>query len=647
MNKDNTIIQKTCVLILLIITTFTMLFFNIADFGLYEDDYAFVGSFIGKSFSDIFSHTIGCFKGMPQGRPLMFAFPPIVTYLGVKFTDNLIFVYAIGAFFCFINAFILYLILRKWLSLPSAFIGALVFLLNPADTTKILTHANLSLQPSLFCALLGILFYLKQKKWCYIIVYIFGTMALLFYESGILIFLFAPFFVKQEKRLLWKRLLIHIIVTGVIMFLILLLRATGGEDRVSDLVSGNKLYLLFKIFSAPFIGLLGSLRAMIYGTLTGIQNAFVIEFIPIIFSGAIFIYWLYRWSLKNENNIATVKFGISIPQRVQIFINRFSNYLPPKLNFMISKNILSFYYSSYICLVGFIMILSAYLLSFTRYPPIAMSGRGSSVHLVATIAWGVFLAGIIELILSKNNLYYFKIFAISFLGIALMLWSSYAIYVQKGHSTVWEGQKQFWNEVQLLAPDIDENSILIFDNKIIEYSKTSSFGKRLIINGADWALPLSFDLYFGNTNDVKKPTAHRPLGDILWKKENEKIFFYHNGLPSWGKWYELDSKNTIMFSMNSKGDLLRIGELLLLNNTSSITFYRSDGISSASILKTLPYENICNYYRLNSNKVIYAKPEYIKIKFKIFQQNNNLISYSPRGYLYNFIKNGKFGIKNK
>ncbi|MCX5829847.1 MAG: hypothetical protein NTV58_17910 [Deltaproteobacteria bacterium] len=623
-----------------------MYFLEITAFGLYEDDYYHVGSYIGKSFSDIFSHTIECFKGMPQGRPLAFAFPGIVTYLGVNLSDNLIFVYATGAFFCSINAFLLYLILRKWLSMPSAFIGALVFLLNPADTIKILTHANLTLQPSLFCALLGILFYLKQKNWCYIFAYILATMTLLFYESGILIFIFAPFFVKQEKRLLWKRLLIHIIVTVVIIFLILLLRSHGGEDRVSDVITGNKIYLLFKILSAPLIGFLGSLRAMAYGTFKGIQNVFVIEIIPVIFLGVIFIYWLYRWFLENENNITIENYAINIPQKVQLFLNRFSNYLPAKLNLMISKNILSSDCTTYICLVGFTMILSSYLLSFTHYPPTAISGRGTGVHLAATIAWGVFLAGILESILAKKNLHYFKICALSIFGIILMLWSSYAIYLQKGYSTDWEGQKQFWNEVQLLAPDIDENTTLIFDNKIREYSKTSSFGKKIkIIEGASWALPISFNMYYiASTKDVKKPTAHRPLGDIIWKKENGRIYFYHNGLPSWGKWYELDSQNTIMFSMNSKGDLLRIGELVILNNTSPIAFRKSDGINSAIISQTLPYENIGNYYSLNSNKVIYAEPEYTKVKFKKFQQNNNLISYPPRGYLYNFIKTGKFGL---
>lgn len=645
MRNDDNIIQKTSVLLFLIIITFTMFFLKITDFGLYEDDYAFVGSFIGKSFSDILSNTISCFKVMPQGRPLAFSFPPIIAYLGVNFTDNLIFIYAIGASFCFINAHMLYLILRKWLSLPSALIGALVFLLNPADTAKILLTNNLILQPSLFCALLGILFYIRQNKWCYIFAYIFGITTLLFYESGILIFLFAPFFIRQEKRLLWNRLLIHITVIVVAIVLIALLRAAGGESRVSDLLIGNKLYLILKVVSAPFMGFLGSLGAIIYGTLVGIQNAFVIEMIPIIFFGAIFIYWLYRWFLINENTIEALNFDVHIPKRVQLFINRFSNYLPPKLISAISKHSLS---CNYICTVGFLMILSAYLFSFTHYPPIIVSGRGTSVHLAATIAWGVFLGGIFELILAKKYQHHYTLFALSFSGIIIILWSSYSVYLQKGYSTVWEGQKQFWREVQLLAPDIDEKTIVIFDKNVTEYSKTSSFKKRIvIINGAEWALPIAFNMHIANTNNVKKPTAHRPLGDILWSKENEKIFYYHDGLPGWGKWYEFDPQNTIMFSMNSKGDLLRIGELfVLLNDTSSITFSRADGITYASKLQTLPLENISNYFSLNSNNnVVYAKTEHIRVKFKVLQEDNKLISYSPRGYLYNFMKTGKFGIK--
>jgi hypothetical protein len=564
---------------------------------------------------------------MPQGRPLAFAFPPIITYFGVHLTDNLICIYAIGALFCSVNAFLLFLILRRWLTLPSAIIGAFVFLLTPADTTKILLTHNLVLQPSIFCALLGIFFYLKQKKIYYVLAYIFGVMTLLFYESGILIFLFAPFFVLPVKRKFWNRILVHIILIISLIILMILLRSISGEERVSDIASGNKLFLLFEIFSAPIIGLIGSLYAMIYGTVKGIENAIVIGFIPILFSGVIFIYWLSSWIIKNEDKISINRSRLNIPYKVQILLYK----MPSELNIFLNKSSLSIDHASCICIVGFLMILSAYLLSFTHYPPTTISGRFTSVHLAATIAWGVFISGIIELILIKENIKYIKLLTISFSSIILMLWGSYAIYLQKGFSAVWEGQKQFWNEVRTLAPEIDENSIVIFDNNVKEVSKISHFGEKNVIGGAEWALPISFRIFFSDVNDINKPTAYKPVeNDILWKEENGQYFFYHDGFPNWGKWYSLDSRNTIMFSMNSRGQLLRIKELLVLNN-----------LSPASL--ALPQQHICSYYSLDSCKVLYIEPEYIRIKFKELS-DKNLIN-KPKGPLYKFIEFGSFGLR--
>lgn len=590
---------KICVFIALIMITMAAFFWRTSDFGLYEDDYAVVGSFVNKSSSDIAAYVIKCFKDMPAGRPLAFSFPASVTYLGVSLTGDLVFLYVVGAFFCSINAFMLFILLRGWLSLPAAFIGALVFLLNPADTTKILLTHSLILQPSLFCALLGILFYLRRKKWSYVLAYIFGIVTMLFYESAVLVFIFAPFFVREKNRPLWKWLLIHIIVIGIAIFLLLLLRTHIGEARVGDIADGSKLQFLFKILSAPLIGAFGSLAAMIYGTLKGVRDIFVIETFPIIFFGVALIYWLYKQVLKNE-----------------------SKSFPEKISFIVNGKTFSFDLSFYICFVGFIMIPASYLLSFTHYPPICMTGRLTSVHLAATIAWGVFIAGGVEFLLARIKRRNLRMCAFAFLGIIFIFWSLHAIYLQKGYAAVWKGQKKFWNDVQLLAPDIDENTVLIFDNKIME-------GANAVTYGAQWALPIAFDLYIANTKDIKKPIAHRPLSDMVWKKENGKIFFYHDGLPDWGKWYELDPKNTIMFTQNSQNDLQRVYELLVLNNTAPLTFRRKDGIISASASQVVP-----------------AEPEYIEIKFKKVQEKSKLMSYSPKGFLYHYLKTGKFDLKN-
>ncbi len=647
MGKDNSNNQSRNVLIFLVAATFLFYFLKIGSFGLYEDDYQFVGLNVGNSFSELIELSKSCLLELPQGRPFAFLFPPIITYFSVQLADNLIFAYLVGAFFCFSNAFMIYIILRKWLSMPSAFIGALFFLLNPADTTKILLTHNLILQPSLFFALLGVIYYFKKNKISFILSYIFGAISLLFYELGILIFLFAPFFERNNRELFWRKLLLHIALIGTIILGISFLRVTNGEPRVSDLLDGSKLVLVLKILSAPFIGVFGSAKAMVYGIYKGIQNVFVIEMISGFTFAFILSSWLVHYFIRQDRK--EVLFEQKIPKRMQKILKGLSKYFSLSLDPFLGRAPLLIDVSVYICLVGLIMIPSAYLLSFTHYPPTTISGRGTSVHLAGTIAWGVFIAGLIEFSLTSKIKKVFKISIISGVGIVIMFWTSYAFYLQKGFATVWDGQKQFLAEVLILAPDIDENTILLFDDKVIEYSKTWCFGRN-IIGGADWTLPVSFDMYFSEAKSIKRPIAYKPIGKIVWRKSDGKISYYHNGIPSLGKWYDLISENTIMFSMNAEGELLRVTKFSVFNNIDPIKFDKIDGISSAIVGSNISNEHVLECYRVISGVLVFSKttfvfPENMDVYFKNLKEKSLGKADYAKGTLYNFMSTGKFGYK--
>jgi len=397
--------ERSIVFIFLLIATWLFFFFNMSSYGLYEDDYNVVGGFVDKSSTEVFAYIKAAFTGMTQGRPFAYAFPAFITLIGVHLTDNLIMIYSTGLFFVFINSFLVYLLLRKWLSLPASLIGALIFLLTPADSAKILLTHNLILQPSVTCALLGIYFYCKQNKAFLLLSYLLGIISLLFYESGLLIFFFAPFFFRKPGNVLMKSIIIHVVVLAIVVFMVSLLRATGGESRVAELVAGSKLTLLLKIVSAPFIGLAGSGAAMLYGSWMGIKNIIGIQLIPVMIFGGLIIYWLKKFVIRN------------VPA---------NNDVNPKLEIRLARWNFSLDHATYISITGILMILASYLLSFTHYPPIAISSRATSVHLASTIAWGVFLAAITEMILMRKGQYQLKQISIAFCGLILMFWASYS-----------------------------------------------------------------------------------------------------------------------------------------------------------------------------------------------------------------------------
>lgn len=616
-------------------------------YGLYEDDYFFVGSFIGNSGSEIYLNTIKCLKEMPQGRPLAFLFPAIVTYFGVSLTDDLIIVYSIGALFCVANAFFVYSILRKWISLPSALVGALLFLLSPSDTTKILLTHNLILQPSLFCALLGIIFYTRSNRLYILPAYLFGAMTLLFYESGILVFLFAPFFAINNKNSFIKRLSVHIALIALTIIFLYLLRASQGESRVNDLIAGSKLELIFRIITGPFIGIGGSLAAMTYGTLKGIQKTLVIEIVPIVIGGAGFSFWLMKYFLKAEGKAMLNTIKVVTPAYLQRSLSK-NRFIPFKLRELFSGNNFSVSFPAYILCVGALMIPAAYLLAFTHYPPITLSGRLTSVHLPSTVAWAVFFGGLMEFLLTSETNRKIKIIFISMVGIVLIFWSSYAVYLQDGYFTVWQGQKSFWKKISVLAPDINKNTTVVFEKNIVEYSETWCFGRN-IIGGADWALPTAFRMYMGNQLGNDKPIVIKSIGELIWQKSGEKIRFFNVSEPTWGVWTELDTTQTIFFSMNTVGELQRILKMSVFDYQFPVYYTTIDGLTYAKPSTELPPNIITSYYYAREDQSIFIEKkfqsnDYIEIQFEKLDKEY-LSPFKPDGYLKTFMETGKFGLK--
>lgn len=647
MNEKDSIFKRSVILGLLAVLTFALYFFRMRGFGLYEDDYFFVGSFIGDSGSEIYSNTVKCLKEMPQGRPLAFLFPAIITYFGVSLTDDLVVVYSIGALFCLANAFLVYTILRKWISLASALVGAMIFLLSPADTTKILLTHNLILQPSLFCALLGITFYTRQSKIYLLPAYIFGAMTLLFYESGILVFLFAPFFVINNKNSFIKRLLAHIGLIALTIICFSLLRASHGESRMNDIIAGSKLDLIFRIVTGPFIGIGGSLAAMIYGTLKGIQKALVIEILPILIAGTGFILWLMKYFSGAKSKPELEKVVVVTPFFLRNILAKL-RILPAKTREVFEGSSFSIQFPAYILFVGALMIPAAYLLAFTHYPPVTLSGRLTSVHLAATVAWAVFAGGSLEFLLTSEIKKNLKQFLIAATGVIMIFWSSYAIYLQDGFYTVWSGQKIFWKEVTALTPDLDENTVVVFEKKIAEYSRTWCYGRN-IISGADWSLPITFKMYMGDQLGSDKPKVIKSVRELIWQKNNEGIRFFYVGLTKWGEWSDLNASRTIYFSMNPEGDLQRVREMAVYDYQLPIRFETVEGVTSAKPSIEVPARIISSYYYVRKNQaelmLMQADTKnYMRIEFKQMPDTVLLKPFNPDGFLRNFMETGKFGL---
>src|SRR5207237_4181343 len=112
------------------------------------------------------------------------------------------------------NTFLCYRLLRVRVPVAAAAVGAAVFCLFPADTTKILLTHDFQLQPSLTFALLAALAYAAGRR---PLAYALSAGALLSYESGFLALFALPLCLRSWDRRLLRELVGHMLMLAVVV----------------------------------------------------------------------------------------------------------------------------------------------------------------------------------------------------------------------------------------------------------------------------------------------------------------------------------------------------------------------------------------------------------------------------------------------
>src|SRR5437879_10010032 len=194
-------------------------FHHFREFGLYEDDYWFISEAMGKDTSYLLGRLQTAFTTLPQGRPFGFFLPDLFSFVGDKL-GGLAAIYLLGFAIVTLNTFLCYRVLRVRTPVAPAAVGAAVFCLFPADTTKILLTPDFQLPPALSFALLAALAYAAGRR---PLAYVLSAGALLSYESGFLALCALPPFVLRWDRRLIRVLAIHVVcLAGVILCIVAL-----------------------------------------------------------------------------------------------------------------------------------------------------------------------------------------------------------------------------------------------------------------------------------------------------------------------------------------------------------------------------------------------------------------------------------------
>lgn len=477
-------------------------FHHFRDFGLYEDDYWFISQAMGQGPGYLVGRFVTAFTRLPQGRPFGFFLPDLFSFVGDKL-GGLAGIYVLGFVIVTLNTFLCYRLLRARVPLAPAAVGAAVFCLFPADTTKILLTHDFQLQPSLTFALLAALAYTAGRK---PLAYVVGAGALLSYENGYLALFALPLFTHcRWDRYMLRELARHVLILAGIVVLAVVLRYLVGESRATNSVGGIGAIL------PPFLGslVLGptrSLAGMFYGPGRAVPT----------------------WDIETWICAAITlgAFGVLF-WRLPRPATRFRDAL-------------------HIAGAGAVMLVLGYALAFTHFPPNALVGRGTSVHLGATLGMSVLAAGVAWLLLGVRQR-----MAAALLAGYLALAVGYYVTIQRDFIRSWQLQRAFWQQVAACCSDLQDGTVLL-------YTLTSEEEPTFIFTNS-WADPL----ILGETYRFPSTWANPPRLFSLTEWQNRvhwdgSQFTWSVPAATWDEYVDVfPQNNVILLTRGADGTLQR------------------------------------------------------------------------------------------
>ena len=481
-------------------------FQHLRDFGLYEDDYWFISEAMGKGPSYLVSRFVTAFTTLPQGRPFGFFLPDLLSFVGDKL-GGLVAIYLLGFAVVTLNTFLCYRLLRVRVPVAAAAFGAAVFCLFPADTTKILLTHDFQLQPSLTFALLSALAYAGGRR---PLAYLLSASALLSYESGFLALFAVPLCLRSWDRRLLRELVGHVLMLAVVVGGVVALRFMVGEGRATSSVAGLA-SVLPPLAGSLVLGPARSLAGMFYGPIKAIPT----------------------WDVEIAVAALLVFIGIAV-----LITNAERATRNPERATAIQ-----------VAAAGAVMLMLGYALAFTHFPPNALIGRGTSVHLGATLGMSVLAAGVAWLMLGIQP----KL-ATALLAGYVALATGYYVTIQRDFIHSWQLQRAFWQQVSACCSDLQDGTVLLYE--------LSSTDEPTFIFANSW----SDALVLGETFSFPRKWSNPPRLFSLTNDWQGRVQADGNQLrwwvpaASWDEhWEVLPQDNVILLRRGADGELARIG----------------------------------------------------------------------------------------
>jgi hypothetical protein len=474
------------------------LYSRVSDYGFYEDDYWGIVPWFKTPPSQLWALTISHFETWPTGRPLNHILPKWFSWLGYHLA-GIQGIYFLGFFVHSLNAFLIYLLLRRWLEHWSAVLAGFLLVLYPADTARIIPLFTAHVYTSLTFLLIALLVN-RTRYW--VASYPIAALSLLSYETAFLPFIVFPLFFPDRGRRVF-RWLVHVASCGTVLVLVFGIRLKLGDSRANSVISGPG-EILWRSVSSMWLGPVTSLKTLVKAIIEGPHAPTPFAF---LFAGLVALLLL------------------ALPRLIRKTPG------PPDESSSRSQSLTVF-------LAGVASWIFAYALTLTNYPPTQEAGRLTSTHIAAVFGLACAIAGATGYLRSLRNPV--KIAATAVMTALVGLLTLYSFRVQAGYASAWGKQRQFWRQVVELCPDIAPDTRIILigtEPKQNEFILGNSWADVLVLQDTfTEGTPLLFyydglaklaDIRFENGQVTWKPIFWSDKREVL--NLNEVIILRVNG----------------------------------------------------------------------------------------------------------------------
>jgi hypothetical protein len=464
---------------LILLTALFAHFVLLSRFGIYEDDYILTLPVMKWSPSEWVGQLWDSLVHPLNARPINHFVRRLIFFLTIK-DGHIQTGYLLSLFWVSLNGFMLFRLLRTELGHAAGYVGAIFYLLYPADTCRqILMHqTDLHLGATILFS--SLLLYQANKP---ILSFLVAALSLLNYESFYLPFLAAPLIIQSVNKCKVRNVTLHTVIFFILGGFVFVCRDLLGEPRSAQVFSDAG-QIPLRILTACALGPLIGMREAVNRPLDALLHAEPYGYLlgSLIACGCFFL-------LKRQ---------IQTGARCQE---------PSESKDDARKMAL--------ILLGGIFVWSfSYFLSFRDdyYPPITTIGRLSAVHTVGEIGAAIAFAVCFK-ILAKALRQRGLTILLVILSIYFGLLTAFAVHIQASEFVAeQERQKEVWQTIIQQIPDLAEDDVVLLEasNDRIVMPVTQGFPEFGQVN----YFPLGLPYFINFPNDWRQ--SPRVFG--LWRE---------------------------------------------------------------------------------------------------------------------------------